>query len=106
MIFFNCVNTKLKRSSKINFCFRTASLGGKGLNRYQEKIDKISIVYLTHFSRISKISAGYTWILDTSGLWSNSNKHEKSLKTAMLQLNPTAGYQPDINGFFLVHRIS
>jgi len=37
----------------------------KGLsNGHQEKIDQIPINYLTDFSRISKISAGYTWILD------------------------------------------
>jgi len=29
--FLNCDNTELKRSSKINFCLRTASLGGQGL---------------------------------------------------------------------------
>jgi len=34
------------------------------LNRYQEEVDQISIKYLTDFGRISKISAGYTWILD------------------------------------------
>jgi len=32
--FLNCDNTELKRSSKSTFfCFRTASLEGKGLNR-------------------------------------------------------------------------
>jgi len=64
------------------------------LNGYQGEINQISIEYLIDFSRISKISSGYTWIeADTSGLWSKSNKLEKSLETAMFRSNPTAGYQ-------------
>jgi len=43
-----------------------ASLGGSGLNGYQEEIDQISIEYLTDLSRISKISAGY---LDISQIY-------------------------------------
>jgi len=57
---------------------------------------------LADFSRISKISAGYTWISDTGELWSNSNKLEKSMKTAMVLSNLTTGYQgyqPDTNAF-------
>jgi len=30
------------------------------INGYQEEIDQISIKHLTYFSRISKLSAGYT----------------------------------------------
>jgi len=33
-------------------------------NGYQEKIDQISMKYLTDLSRISKISSGYTCISD------------------------------------------
>jgi len=79
----------------------------KKKNGYQNKIDQIPIKNLTDFGGILKnISSVYPNI---SRQCSQSEKLEKSLKTAMFRPNQTVGYrgyQPDIKANIGYHSYS
>jgi len=66
--FFNCNKTEMKKSSKIFFCFRTASLGGSGLNIFDffaayVRLQRIFSIYKKMRSNlISHITTLSVWI--------------------------------------------
>ena len=88
--FFNFDNTELERYSKIFFfCFRTASLGGSGLNYDNSKITRppplfVDIVYLGWPEEPFQIRAKIATVLRT-------------LRDAMPKINTQAFFFPKIS---------